>query len=77
MTAPLSPELERFVPFEIESGHFASREAVIKAALSTLRNGAGINNELGGRGFGFDGTSSRIRAGARIRSGDSDALGIQ
>jgi Arc/MetJ-type ribon-helix-helix transcriptional regulator len=28
MTAPLSPELERFVQSEVESGHFASREAV-------------------------------------------------
>lgn len=33
MTASLSPELERFVQSEVESGHFASREAVIEAAL--------------------------------------------
>lgn len=33
MTAPLSPELERFVEEEVHSGHFASREAVIEAAL--------------------------------------------
>ncbi len=33
MTTWLSPELERFVQSEVESGHFASREAVIEAAL--------------------------------------------
>ena len=33
MVATLSPELERFVQSEVESGHFASREAVIEAAL--------------------------------------------
>ena len=33
MTAPFSPELERFVEEEVHSGHFASREAVIEAAL--------------------------------------------
>ena len=33
MSAPLSPELERFVEEEVHSGHFASREAVIEAAL--------------------------------------------
>lgn len=33
MAANLSPELERFVQSEVESGHFASREAVIEAAL--------------------------------------------
>lgn len=31
MTTPLSPELERFVEEEVNSGHFASREAVIEA----------------------------------------------
>lgn len=33
MSASLAPELERFVQSEVESGHFASREAVIEAAL--------------------------------------------
>ncbi len=33
MITPLSSELERFVQSEVESGHFASREAVIEAAL--------------------------------------------
>lgn len=33
MPVSLSPELERFVQSEVESGHFASREAVIEAAL--------------------------------------------
>ena len=33
MPASLSPELERFVEEEVNSGHFASREAVIEAAL--------------------------------------------
>ena len=33
MVASLSPELERFVQSEVETGHFASREAVIEAAL--------------------------------------------
>ena len=33
MIASLSPELERFVEEEVNSGHFASREAVIEAAL--------------------------------------------
>jgi putative addiction module CopG family antidote len=33
MVATLSPELERFVEEEVNSGHFASREAVIEAAL--------------------------------------------
>ncbi len=33
MSAPLSPELERFVEEAVHSGHFASREAVIEAAL--------------------------------------------
>ena len=33
MVATLSPELEKFVQSEVETGHFASREAVIEAAL--------------------------------------------
>lgn len=33
MVASLSPELEKFVQSEVETGHFASREAVIEAAL--------------------------------------------
>ena len=33
MVASLSPELEQFVQSEVETGHFASREAVIEAAL--------------------------------------------
>ncbi len=33
MVATLSPELERFVEEEVNSGHFASREAVIETAL--------------------------------------------
>lgn len=33
MLVTLSPELERFVEEEVCSGHFASREAVIEAAL--------------------------------------------
>jgi putative addiction module CopG family antidote len=33
MVAALSPELEKFVQSEVETGHFASREAVIEAAL--------------------------------------------
>ncbi len=37
MATALSPELERFVQSEVESGHFASREAVIKAALWDMR----------------------------------------
>lgn len=37
MTVPLSPELERFVEEEVHSGHFASREAVIEAALRDMQ----------------------------------------
>ena len=37
MVTTLSPELERFVQSEAESGHFASREAVIEAALSDMQ----------------------------------------
>lgn len=33
MVTSLSPELERFVQSEVESGHFDSREAVIEAVL--------------------------------------------
>lgn len=33
MVASLSPELEKFVQSGVETGHFASREAVIEAAL--------------------------------------------
>lgn len=33
MVTFLSPELDRFVQSEVESGHFVSREAVIEAAL--------------------------------------------
>ncbi len=33
MVTSLSPELEHFLQSEVESGHFASREAVIEAAL--------------------------------------------
>ena len=37
MTATLSPELERFGEEEVNSGHFASREAVIEAALWDMK----------------------------------------
>ena len=37
MVATLSPELEQFVQSEVETGHFASREAVIEAAVRDLQ----------------------------------------
>ena len=39
MTATLSPELERFVEEEVHSGHFASRVAVIEAAMWDMKLG--------------------------------------
>ncbi len=46
MTVPLSPELERFVQSEVESGHFASREAVIEAALWDMQQRRAETPEL-------------------------------
>ncbi len=46
MAAQLSPELERFVQSEVESGHFASREAVIEAALWDMQQRRAETPEL-------------------------------
>lgn len=46
MVAILSPELERFVQSEVESGHFASREAVIDAALWDMQQRRAETPEL-------------------------------
>ena len=46
MVASLSPELERFVEEEVHSGHFASREAVIEAALWDMQQRSQESAEL-------------------------------
>ena len=46
MNAILSPELERFVEEEVHSGHFASREAVIEAALWDMQQRSQESAEL-------------------------------
>ena len=46
MTVSLSPELERFVEEEVHSGHFASREAVIEAALWDMQQRSKESAEL-------------------------------
>ena len=38
MIATLTPDLEEFIQSEISTGHFASREALIAAAISELRH---------------------------------------
>ncbi len=38
MVATLTPDLEEFIQSEISTGHFASREALIAAAISELRD---------------------------------------
>ncbi len=38
MVATLTPDLEEFVQSEVSTGHFASREALIAAAISELRD---------------------------------------
>ena len=46
MTTTLSPELERFVEEEVHSGHFASREAVIEAAVWDMQQRSQESAEL-------------------------------
>ncbi len=46
MVASLSPELERFVEEEVDSGHFASREAVIEAALWDMQQRRAETSEI-------------------------------
>ena len=46
MVATLSPELEKFVQSEVETGHFASREAVIEAALWDMQQRSQESAEL-------------------------------
>ena len=46
MAVALSPELERFMQSEVESGHFASREAVIEAALWDMQQRRAETPEL-------------------------------
>ena len=46
MNAILSPELERFVEEEVHSGHFASREAVIEAAVWDMQQRSQESAEL-------------------------------
>ena len=46
MPAKLSLELERFVEEEVHSGHFASREAVIEAALWDMQQRSQESAEL-------------------------------
>ena len=38
MVATLTPDLEEFIQSEVSTGHFASREALIAAAISELRD---------------------------------------
>ena len=46
MLSTLSPELEKFVQSEVETGHFASREAVIEAALWDMQQRSQESAEL-------------------------------
>ena len=46
MVATLSPELEKFVQSEVETGHFASREAVIEAAVWDMQQRSQESAEL-------------------------------